>query len=137
MHCHHRSVMKTKDEEALLQKLGLDFEVLDSGCCGMAGAFGFEKGDHYDVSIQCAERVLLPAVRQADQDTLVITNGFSCHEQILQQSQRQALHLAQVLAMAMKQGTATREKIIKESRDEIYKHAEKQPENMGAAFRDG
>ncbi|HEY5232535.1 MAG TPA: FAD-binding and (Fe-S)-binding domain-containing protein [Verrucomicrobiae bacterium] len=104
-HCHHRSVIKIKDEEALLKKLGLDFQMLDSGCCGMAGAFGFEKGEHYEVSVKCGERVLLPAVRKTDNDTLVITNGFSCHEQILQQANRQALHLAEVLQMAMKQGT--------------------------------
>jgi hypothetical protein len=70
----------------------------------MAGAFGFEKGDHYQVSVKCGERVLLPAVREAAPDTLVITNGFSCHEQILQQSGRQALHLAQVLSLAQTTG---------------------------------
>src|SRR5664279_5023182 len=50
-HCHHKAIMKLDSEESLLKKTGLDYEVLDSGCCGMAGYFGYEKGDHYDVSI--------------------------------------------------------------------------------------
>ncbi len=99
-HCHHKAIMKMNDEQAILAKLGLDFQVLDSGCCGMAGAFGFEK-DHYDVSLKAGERVLLPAVRQADKDTLIIADGFSCREQIAQATDRQALHLAQVLHMAL------------------------------------
>ena len=82
--------------------MGLDFELLDSGCCGMAGAFGFEK-DHYDVSIKAGERVLLPRVRQADDQTLIIANGFSCREQIEQTTERQGLHLAQVMQMALHQ----------------------------------
>ena len=101
-HCHHKAIMKMKDEEALLSKLGLDFQTLDSGCCGMAGAFGFEK-DHYDVSIKVGERVLLPAVRSASKDTLIIADGFSCREQIAQTTDRHALHLAQVLQMALHQ----------------------------------
>jgi FAD/FMN-containing dehydrogenase/Fe-S oxidoreductase len=103
-HCHHKAVMGMKAEEALLKKMGLDFEILDSGCCGMAGAFGFEK-DHYDVSIKCGERVLLPAVRNAAKDTLIIANGFSCQEQIAQTTDRQALHLAQVIHMALHEGS--------------------------------
>lgn len=99
-HCHHKAIMRMNDEQALLAKIGLDFHVLDSGCCGMAGAFGFEK-DHYDVSIKAGERVLLPAVRQADKETLIIANGFSCREQIEQCTDRKALHIAQVLKMAM------------------------------------
>ena len=83
-------------EEAILSKLGLDFTVSDSGCCGMAGAFGFEK-DHYDISMKAGERVLLPAVRDAARDTLIIADGFSCREQIAQATDRRALHLAQVL----------------------------------------
>jgi len=75
-HCHHKAIMKMTAEQALLPKLGLDFQVLDSGCCGMAGAFGFEK-DHYTVSIKAGERVLLPAVRKADKEMLIIADGFS------------------------------------------------------------
>ena len=64
-HCHHEHVMKFDAENAVLKKLGLDYELLDSGCCGMAGSFGFE-AEHYDVSVAVGERVLLPAVREAD-----------------------------------------------------------------------
>lgn len=103
-HCHHKSLMKMDDEEAVFEKMGLDFEILDSGCCGMAGAFGFERGDHYDVSVKCGERVLLPAVRAADKDTIIITDGFSCREQIGQMTGRRALHLAQVIQLAMREG---------------------------------
>ena len=99
-HCHHKAIMKMNDEQAILAKLGLNFQLLDSGCCGMAGAFGFEK-DHYDISLKAGERVLLPAIRQADKETLIIADGFSCREQIAQTTDRQALHLAQVLHMAL------------------------------------
>jgi len=102
-HCHQKAIMRMKADEEVLKKLGLDFEILDSGCCGMAGAFGFEK-EHYDVSIKCGERVLLPAVRSAASDTLIIANGFSCQEQIAQTTERRALHLAQVIQMAMHEG---------------------------------
>jgi Fe-S oxidoreductase len=103
-HCHHRAVMKLTDEEAVLKRALPNYKLLDSGCCGMAGAFGFEEGDHYDVSIKCGERVLLPEVRKVDHETLVVTNGFSCHEQILQQTGRKAMHLAEVLQLVMKEG---------------------------------
>ena len=104
-HCHHKAIMKMRDEQSVLKKMGLDFQLLESGCCGMAGAFGFEK-DHYDVSIKVGERVLLPAVRQADKETLIIADGFSCREQIAQATDRRALHLAQVLQMALREGRA-------------------------------
>jgi FAD/FMN-containing dehydrogenase/Fe-S oxidoreductase len=99
-HCHHNAVIRMTAEAKLLSRMGLDFEILDAGCCGMAGSFGFEKG-HYDVSLACGERVLLPAVREADPGTLVITNGFSCRQQIEQATGRQALHLAEVIRMAL------------------------------------
>jgi hypothetical protein len=101
-HCHHRAVMKLTDEEAILKKMGLDFEVLKDTCCGMAGSFGFEK-EHYDVSIAVGEHGTLPAVRQAGQDTLILTDGFSCREQIEQTTERKPLHLAEVLRMALHQ----------------------------------
>ncbi len=108
-HCHHKSILKMNAEESILKKLGLDYQILDSGCCGMAGAFGFEP-DHYDMSIKAGERVLLPAVRDADKDALIITDGFSCREQITQTTDRQGLHLAQVLQMAMhEQSSASRQ----------------------------
>ena len=100
-HCHHKAVMKLDTECDLLKKMDVDFELLDSGCCGMAGAFGFEK-DHYDISIACGERVLLPAVRRAAADTLIIADGFSCREQIQQTTGRRAVHIAEVLQLAMR-----------------------------------
>nr|PZN90896.1 MAG: FAD-binding oxidoreductase [bacterium] len=99
-HCHHKAIMRLDAEEQLLPRIGLDFRILDSGCCGMAGSFGFER-DKYDVSIGAGERVLLPAVRAAGQDTIIIADGFSCREQIRQTTDRRALHLAQVLRMAL------------------------------------
>ncbi|HEY0754761.1 MAG TPA: FAD-binding and (Fe-S)-binding domain-containing protein [Ktedonobacteraceae bacterium] len=102
MHCHHKAILRTGPEEAVLKKLGLDYQLLDSGCCGMAGSFGFEK-EHYEVSIASGERVLLPAVREADRNTLVITDGFSCREQIAQTTERRALHLAEVIQLALHQ----------------------------------
>jgi Fe-S oxidoreductase len=102
-HCHHDHVMGFSDENEVLKKLGLDFEILNSGCCGMAGSFGFE-ADHYDISARIGERVLLPSVRNADPETLVIADGFSCREQIAGLTGRGALHLAQVLQMAMREG---------------------------------
>jgi len=100
-HCHQKALMGMAHEAKLCTQLGLDFEILDSGCCGMAGAFGFEK-DHYDISVKIGEKVLLPAVRNADRETLIITDGFSCREQILQLSNRPSLHLAEVLRMTSK-----------------------------------
>ncbi|HET7674009.1 MAG TPA: FAD-linked oxidase C-terminal domain-containing protein, partial [Gammaproteobacteria bacterium] len=100
VHCHHKSVIGKGAEKTLLEKMGLDFEILNSGCCGMAGSFGFEK-EKYDVSVGAGERVLLPKVRQADEDTLIIADGFSCREQIAQTTDRRALHVAQVLQMAL------------------------------------
>jgi FAD/FMN-containing dehydrogenase/Fe-S oxidoreductase len=99
-HCNHRAVMKFDAEEALLSAMKLDYTLPDSGCCGLAGAFGFERRK-YDVSMTIGERALLPAVRAADSDTLLIADGFSCREQILHGTGRRALHLAEVLALAL------------------------------------
>src|SRR5207248_7135853 len=110
----HKAIMRMDDEETVLSQLRLDFKVLDSECCGMAGAFGFEK-DHYDISIKVGERVLLPAVRKADKDTLIIADGFSCREQIAQTTDRQALHLAQVIQMAMHESQGGAEEDYPES----------------------
>jgi Fe-S oxidoreductase len=95
-HCHHRALMKMTDETTLLAKTGAEVRLLDSGCCGMAGPFGFEK-DKFLVSQALAERVLLPAVRGADSDTVIVADGFSCREQIAQNTARRAVHLAEVL----------------------------------------
>jgi Fe-S oxidoreductase len=99
-HCHQKSLMKMTSEEALLQRIGIDFQSPAPGCCGMAGSFGFER-EKYDTSIAIGELELLPAVRHAPSDWLIIADGFSCREQIAQGSPRHALHLAEVLQMAL------------------------------------
>lgn len=101
-HCHQKAVLDAAPMESMLRKLGLDVKVLQSGCCGMAGSFGFEK-EKYEVSIACGERVLLPAVRQAGTSAMIVADGFSCQEQIRQCTGRHALHFAQVLEMALRQ----------------------------------
>jgi FAD/FMN-containing dehydrogenase/Fe-S oxidoreductase len=102
-HCHHKAVMNTECDVELLEKMGMDFENPAAGCCGMAGAFGFER-DHYDVSVACGERLLLPVVRKQSRDTLIIADGFSCREQVRQLTDRVPLHIAQVLEMAIVRG---------------------------------
>ena len=99
-HCHHKAVMRMKEEKSLMDKMELDHRVLESGCCGMAGAFGYEK-DKYQVSVACGERSLLPEVRKAPISTIVVADGFSCKEQIAQQTTRHALHLAEVLKLGL------------------------------------
>jgi Fe-S oxidoreductase len=108
-HCHQKSVMKMTDEEAILRRLGVDYEMPSPGCCGMAGAFGFEK-EKYPVSIAIGELELLPAVRTAPEDWLIIANGFSCREQIRQCTGRRAMHLAEIIQMAMRDAAARESK---------------------------
>ena len=100
VHCHHYAVLDVEAEKRVMGRLGLDYEVLPSGCCGMAGSFGFESGK-YDVSMKAGERVLLPRVRAADRDCLVLADGFSCREQIEQGAGRKTHHLAEVIAKNM------------------------------------
>jgi len=99
-HCHHRSVLRFDAEKSMLDRLGLDCHILDAGCCGMAGAFGFERA-HYDVSMRIGELAVLPAVRAAGPDTLIVADGFSCREQIEQATGRETHHLAEILEMAI------------------------------------
>jgi Fe-S oxidoreductase len=99
-HCHHKSIMKMTAEESVLRKIGIDFQTPAPGCCGMAGSFGFEK-DKYKISVAIGELELLPAVRSAPPDHLIIANGFSCREQIAQCTNRQALHLSEIIQIAM------------------------------------
>ena len=96
-HCHHKSAMKMTDEVAILRRTGADVDLLDSGCCGMAGPFGFER-EKFEVSQALGERVLLPAVRAAAPDAILVADGFSCREQISQNTKRRALHFAEVIA---------------------------------------
>ena len=84
------------EEEALIKGTGAFVETLDAGCCGMAGSFGFE-ASHYQVSMDVGELALLPAVRRAPDDTIIVADGFSCREQIAQATGRRALHLAELL----------------------------------------
>ncbi len=97
VHCHHHAVITPKAERSVLERLGIDHEIMASGCCGMAGAFGFES-DKYEVSQTLAERVLLPKVRRASEETVILANGFSCREQIEQGSARRTAHIAEVIA---------------------------------------
>jgi len=96
-HCHHRATMSMDDEMTLLRATGANVTLLDSGCCGMAGPFGFER-DKDDISQTLANRVLLPAVRSAAPETLIVSDGFSCSEQITQNTSARPLHLAELLA---------------------------------------
>jgi FAD/FMN-containing dehydrogenase/Fe-S oxidoreductase len=97
-HCHQHAIMGYDADQAVLKEAGVDVDVLDSGCCGLAGNFGFEAG-HYEVSTACAERVLLPAVRDVAADSFVLADGFSCRTQIEQAGTgRTPVHLAEILA---------------------------------------
>jgi Fe-S oxidoreductase len=103
-HCHHHAVMGFGAEQKLLTAMGIDAELPDAGCCGMAGSFGYEAGERYRVSVAAGERKLLPAIRDADPDTLIVADGFSCRGQIRAGTSRRGLHLAQVLQMAIRDG---------------------------------
>ena len=100
-HCHHKSIMKMKDEESVLRRMEIECEMPAPGCCGMAGAFGFEK-EKYEISLAIGELELLPAVRSAPADCLIIADGFSCREQIEQCTGRQAIHLAEAIQMGLR-----------------------------------
>jgi Fe-S oxidoreductase len=99
-HCHQKSILRFSASTSLLEKAGLDCEVVDSGCCGMAGSFGYE-AQHYEISRAIGERALLPAVRKAGAETLVVTDGFSCRQQIESFTGRRPVHVAEVLDMAI------------------------------------
>ena len=99
-HCHQKSLMKMTGEESLLRKMGVELQSIDSGCCGMAGPFGFEK-EKYALSQSIGERVLLPAIRQTGDDTLIVSDGFSCREQIFHATGRWPFHLAELLRFAL------------------------------------
>jgi FAD/FMN-containing dehydrogenase/Fe-S oxidoreductase len=103
-HCHHKAVMGMAAERSILDKTGMNIQVLDSGCCGMAGSYGFDP-EHVEDSIKIGEKVLLPAVRKADKDTRIVANGFSCREQVHQGTARRTQHLAEVLRDGIKKGT--------------------------------
>jgi Fe-S oxidoreductase len=103
-HCHHKATGGMDPEHKLLKRMGLDVEPVSGGCCGLAGSWGFEQG-HHEISMECGEQGLLPAVRDAERNTLVIADGFSCKTQIQQSdADRNALHVAQVMKMAREHG---------------------------------
>jgi FAD/FMN-containing dehydrogenase/Fe-S oxidoreductase len=98
VHCHQHAIMGFDADIAVLRACGVDVDVLDTGCCGLAGNFGFERG-HYEVSAGCAERGLWPAVADADEGTAILADGFSCRTQIeAGKLGREGIHLAQLLA---------------------------------------
>ncbi|MGH3424215.1 MAG: (Fe-S)-binding protein, partial [Nocardioidaceae bacterium] len=101
VHCHQHAITGWDADGRLLRAAGVDAEQLDSGCCGLAGNFGFTKG-HGEVSEACAERVMLPRLRDAEQEAVVLADGFSCRTQIheLDSGGREAVHLAELLAAA-------------------------------------
>ena len=103
-HCHHKAIIKGAEHEVkLLKRMGADVEEITSGCCGMAGSFGFEK-DKYDTSVKVGELKLLPAVKRAGLKTVIVADGFSCREQISQLTGRRALHLAEAMKLALVAG---------------------------------
>jgi Fe-S oxidoreductase len=103
-HCHHKATGGMDPEHELLERMGVDVEPVSGGCCGLAGSWGFEQG-HHEISLQCGELGLLPAVREAPADALIVANGFSCKTQIEQAGlDRRALHVAQLMQMAREHG---------------------------------
>jgi FAD/FMN-containing dehydrogenase/Fe-S oxidoreductase len=99
-HCHQHAVIGFDADRSVMAAAGINATVPDSGCCGLAGNFGFERG-HYEVSKAAGERVLLPAVRDAAPTTAIVADGFSCRTQITHGTSRQPVHLAQLLADAL------------------------------------
>ena len=103
-HCHYKALIRGGEHERkLLAEMQLNVHTLTDGCCGMAGAFGFEE-DKYDISVKIGEHALLPAVRNSRPTDLIVADGFSCREQISQLTSRHALHIAEVLQLALRQG---------------------------------
>lgn len=98
-HCHQKAIVGTRPVVRVLQAAGFRVDEIDSGCCGMAGSFGFER-EHYDLSLAIGERRLLPAVRRAPVETEVVAMGVSCRQQIAHGTGRRAKHLVEVLAPA-------------------------------------
>ena len=100
VHCHQHATLGFSADQRVMEQAGVQNRTLDSGCCGLAGNFGFEDG-HYDVSVAAAERRLMPEVRNAAPDTAILADGYSCRTQIDQLSGRRAEHLAEVLRRAI------------------------------------
>jgi Fe-S oxidoreductase len=100
-HCHQKAFDAVKPVQLVLGLIpNLDVKLIETSCCGMAGSFGYE-AKHYDVSMAMGELSLLPAVRQAGADTLIVADGTSCRHQIADGAQREAVHVARVLEAAL------------------------------------
>jgi Fe-S oxidoreductase len=102
-HCHQKALWSTDPDATLLGRIGLEVERPDTGCCGLAGSFGYE-ANKYDLSMQIGELALFPAVRRAAPSAFIVADGFSCRSQIEHGTDRQALHTAEVLRLALREG---------------------------------
>ncbi|MVU77302.1 FAD-binding protein [Nocardia sp. ET3-3] len=101
-HCHQHAILHLDRDEELLAATGSDIDVLDAGCCGLAGNFGFERG-HYEISVACAEDALLPALRACSPETTILADGFSCRTQIRHLlPEARPRHAAELLAAAIR-----------------------------------
>jgi len=100
-HCHHKAIMHIDKDKELLESLGVNLTMMDAGCCGLAGSFGFERGEKYTLSMQIGERALFPLLRKISDEDIIISDGFSCREQILHGTNKKAIHLAEMLATAI------------------------------------
>ncbi len=98
-HCHQKAVIGARPD--LLRRAGVDADMTKAGCCGQAGSFGYLAGEQYEVSMRIGEQFLLPQVRSAAPDTLLVADGFSCRTQIAAGTGRRALHTAEVLQMGL------------------------------------
>jgi FAD/FMN-containing dehydrogenase/Fe-S oxidoreductase len=101
-HCHQKALWGVEADARVLARMGLEVEMPDTGCCGMAGSFGLEAGEKHALSVRRGEQVLLPSVRAMGKGDLVVTDGFSCREQVEQGTGRRVLHLAEVVAMGLR-----------------------------------
>jgi Fe-S oxidoreductase len=99
-HCHHKALVGNESSVAALRAAGYTVEVIPSGCCGMAGDFGYET-DHYEISRRIGEDRLFPAVRAATPETVIVASGTSCRHQIGDFTDRRPVHLAEALAAAL------------------------------------
>ncbi|MBC7780447.1 MAG: FAD-binding oxidoreductase [Proteobacteria bacterium] len=106
-HCHQKSVIGMAADVKTLDAMGVRHCAIASSCCGMSGSFGFDPR-HYDLSVKAAELSLLPALRACSDETLVISNGYSCREQIAQLGARETMHIAEVVALGLERTRAAR-----------------------------
>lgn len=136
-HCHQKATATMQSEEQALNRMGMKCELPDNGCCGLAGSFGFE-AEKYDLSIQIADKELTPHVLGAGDDAFIIANGFSCREQVKQVSDREALHLAEVMQMALHEGPAgpgagvPEREIVESRRRDVWQSMRKAAWGLGA-----